>query len=192
MMASSGDDGASESISKRRPGREEIDRSSPAREPVGKKAASKPKEKVKVVDVEEGNGHAAEELHAEQLNGDHPAEDHSYNGHASSHSEPAAEADSEKVELNFPGSEILRAKFPHSFDVAEAVATDWIHDGQFNELPVENIVAKVAVQKGLRKAKELEKKVLTSPVTEKVATEALTYALKAQSLFNKLKSQLKK
>lgn len=100
------------------------------------------------------------------------------------------ETDREKVEINFRGSELLRAKFPKPFQVAEAVATDWIHNGTFENLPVGHPLAQWAAQKGLTKAKEMEKKVLESPALEKVAMEALTLGMKAQGLIQKIKAKV--
>jgi len=105
----------------------------------------------------------------------------------------ANEAKAPKIEINFPGSEVLKAKFPKSFKTAENVATDWLHDGKFEEIPMlEHPLAKAAVQQGLLKAKELEKKVMASPMTEKVAMQAFTYAMKAQNLVNQIRDQVKK
>lgn len=72
--------------------------------------------------------------------------------------EPAPEEPAQKVEINFPYSELLRAKVPQAFDLAEAVATDWVHDGRFEALPVGHPLAQLAAQVGFRKAKDLEKK----------------------------------
>lgn len=96
----------------------------------------------------------------------------------------------DKVEINFRGSELLRAKFPQPFKVAEAVATDWVHGGTFENLPVGHPLAQWAAQKGLTKAKEMEKKVLESPALEKVAMEALTFGMKAQGVFQKIKAKV--
>jgi hypothetical protein len=95
-----------------------------------------------------------------------------------------------RIDINFPGSEVLRAKFPKSFEAAESVATDWVNDGKFDQIPVGNPLAKAAVQQGLLKAKEIEKKVMASPLTEKVAVQAFTYAAKAQGFVNNLRSRV--
>lgn len=97
-----------------------------------------------------------------------------------------------KIEINFPGSELIRSKFPQPFEVAEAVATDWMNDGQFDKIPLQQPLAKSMAQQGLLKAKEIEKKVMASPTTEKIAMQAFTYAMKAQGLFNELKSKVNK
>jgi hypothetical protein len=98
----------------------------------------------------------------------------------------------DKIEINFPGSEVLRANFPKGFKTAEAVVTDWVNDGKFEDLPgVTNPLAKAAVQQGLIKAKKLEKKVMESPVTEKVTMQAVTYAMKAQALVKEIRDKVK-
>lgn len=102
------------------------------------------------------------------------------------------QSQSDKFEIKFSGSEILRAKFPKPFAVAESIATDWLKDGNFDELPVEHPLAKYFATKGLRKAKEIEKKVLESPVTEKVAMQALQAGMKAQDIVNQVRNKIKK
>lgn len=104
----------------------------------------------------------------------------------------AGQNQSGKFEIKFSGSEILRAKFPKPFAVAESIATDWLKDGSFDELPVDHPLAKYFATKGLRKAKEIEKKVLESPVTEKVAMQALQAGMKAQEIVNQVRSKIKK
>ena len=105
---------------------------------------------------------------------------------------PPSTEEKPKVEINFTGSEILRAQFPKTFAVFEKVATDWVHNGKFDGLPIPNPLAQTAAQIGLQKAKEIETKVLTSPVTEKVATQVLTAGMKAQSLVNEIKGKIKR
>lgn len=102
------------------------------------------------------------------------------------------EQEGPKVELNFKGSEILRAKFPKPFEVAEQIATDWVHDGRFEGLPLGHPLAQFFASKGLRKAKEIEKKVMESPVTEKLAMQALTAGMKAQEIINQVRTKVKK
>jgi hypothetical protein len=97
-----------------------------------------------------------------------------------------------KVEIKFFGSELLRSKVPKPFDVAEAVATDWVNNGNFEKLPIDHPLGHFALQKGLLKAKEIEKKVMESPMTEKVAMQVLTVGMKAQSLFEQVRSKIKK
>lgn len=97
-----------------------------------------------------------------------------------------------KIEIRFAGSEYLRAQFPKSFEVAETVASDWVNNGNFEGLPIDNPLAQFVASKGLQKAKEVEKKVLESPVTEKIAMKAFEVGLKAQSQIQELKKKLQK
>lgn len=64
----------------------------------------------------------------------------------------------EKVKINFPFSEIVRAKIPKVFDVAETAATQWKHNEKFENLGVPHPVGEIALAKALEKAKEVEKK----------------------------------
>lgn len=96
-----------------------------------------------------------------------------------------------KVEISFPGSEVLRAKWSKPFEVAEQVATDWVNDGNFEGLPLGHPVAQVLAAQGLKKAKQVEKKVVASGVIEKVATQALTVGMKAQQEINNIREQVK-
>lgn len=97
-----------------------------------------------------------------------------------------------KIELNFKGSEILRAKFPKPFEVAEQIATDWVQGGRFEGLPLGHPLAQYFAAKSLRKAKELEKKVMESPLTEKLAMQALTAGMKAQEIISQVRAKTKK
>lgn len=98
-----------------------------------------------------------------------------------------------KVEINFKGSELLRSRFPQPFNVAEAVATEWMKDGStFENLPINQPLAQWATQQSLIKAKELEKKVMESPAVEKAAMQALTLGMKAQTLVTQLRERLRK
>jgi uncharacterized membrane protein YfhO len=110
----------------------------------------------------------------------------------SANADSAEKIEVTKISIKFPGSDLIRARLPRPFDVAEAIATDWVNDGKFDKVPMSHPLAKVAVQQSLRKAKDVEKKVLASPVTEKVAMQAFTYAMKAQTLINEIKSKVKK
>lgn len=103
-----------------------------------------------------------------------------------------APTDEDKVEINFAGSELLRSRFPKPFEVAEAVATDWMKDGKFDHLPISHPLANWAAQQGLTKAKEIEKKVVESPRFEKAAMTALTMAMKAQATFEQLRAKVKR
>lgn len=101
------------------------------------------------------------------------------------------EPQEDKIEINFKGSEILRAKFPKPFEVVEQIATDWVQDGRFEGLPLGHPLAQYFAAKGLRKAKEIEKKVMESPVTEKVAMQALTAGMKAQDIINQVRLKVR-
>lgn len=97
------------------------------------------------------------------------------------------------ITLDFAGAEKLRQYFPQSVELAEKVATDWAHDGQFEGLPVGHPLAQYFVAKGLRRAKQVEKEVVASAYyekakeqVEKVATQAFLAAMKA----NEVKSQV--
>jgi hypothetical protein len=64
----------------------------------------------------------------------------------------------EEVKVEFPYSELVRAYVPKAMDVADKVATDWKKDGSFMNLGIENPYANMAMSLGLKKAKEIEKK----------------------------------
>ncbi len=68
------------------------------------------------------------------------------------------DTDQKKVELNFYGSEIIKNKAPQVFEFAETVATDWVNNGRFENIPISHPLAKAATAYGLRKAKNVEKK----------------------------------
>lgn len=84
--------------------------------------------------------------------------------HAASEPAPSTEEtftqeqSAERVRLDFYGSDILRAKAPKAFEVAETVVEEWKKDGQFEGLPVGHPLAQLAAAYGLRKAKKVEKK----------------------------------
>lgn len=64
----------------------------------------------------------------------------------------------EKVTIEFPYSEILRAKAPEAFELAEKVATDWKYEGDFTDLGIGHPVAGIVASQALQKAKNVEKK----------------------------------
>lgn len=108
-----------------------------------------------------------------------------------SQTQSQAQTDSKsKVEITFPGSEVIRSRFPLPFEIAEVVAADWINNGNFENLPVQHPLGKTVATKGLKKAKELEQKIMTSPTTEKAAMAVFGYAMKAQGIFNEIKSKV--
>ena len=69
-----------------------------------------------------------------------------------------AGSEPKKVELKFYGSEIIKDKAPQVFEFAETVATDWVNNGRFDNIPISHPLAKAATAYGLRKAKNVEKK----------------------------------
>lgn len=71
--------------------------------------------------------------------------------------EESATAD-EKVIIEFPYSELVRAKIPKAFDVVEKVATDWKNEGEFQDLGLPHPLADVVAAEALKKAKQVEKK----------------------------------
>lgn len=73
---------------------------------------------------------------------------------------PAEEtaAEKPKVTIEFPYSELIRAKVPKAFEVAEKVATDWKHEGDFTDVGIEHPMAGIVAQQALQKAKDVEKK----------------------------------
>ena len=164
---------AEERAEKRRPGRNENSNDKVA------------KTKISVVEVEPMTDM---NMSSENNNsGDHSEAD----SHAAASAASSSASAVNKIEINFPGSEVLRAKFPKSFEAAESVVTDWVNDGKFDEIPeMGHPLAKAALQHGLLKAKEIEKKVMSSPVTEKVTMQAFSYAMKAQNLVNQLKTKV--
>lgn len=61
-------------------------------------------------------------------------------------------------DLKFPGHEVFKSRLPKALQLAEAVAEEWKKDGDFNGLPVGHPITQVALGLGLRKAKDIEKK----------------------------------
>lgn len=72
--------------------------------------------------------------------------------------ESAEQPERKKVHIEFPYSEVVRAKVPKAFEVAENVAEEWVNNGNFENIPVGHPLAQITVAAGLRKAKEVEKK----------------------------------
>ena len=73
------------------------------------------------------------------------------------HQQEAVEA-SQKVHLEFYGSQALRQKAPQAFELAEAVAEEWVKDGNFQKLPLTSPLAQLVAAVSLQSAKRLEKK----------------------------------
>lgn len=169
---------------KRRPGRDHEDEMSEEMQAAKGPEAAQDVAVVNVHDEEMGADEATASA-AETHSGDHKY------ASAEAHHEEAPHSE-DKVELHFYGSEILRAKFPKAFEVAESVATDWMHNGDFEGLPLGHPLAQYFAAKGLKKAKEVEKKVMESPVTEKVAMQALQAGMKAQEMINQIREKVQK
>ncbi len=166
----------------------------PGRDPEMQPAPGDVHGDVTVVDVEKSH-ESAESIATSVRKDDVTAEEVSADAGSSRGEAPemeSPEVNGPKVELNFKGSEILRGKFPKAFEVAEQVATDWVHDGRFEGLPLGHPLAQYFAAKGLRRAKEIEKKVMESPVTEKLAMQALTAGMKAQEIINQVRSRARK
>lgn len=81
-----------------------------------------------------------------------PSEEDTYGQH-----NPNQE-DRKKIHIEFPYSELVRSKVPKAFEVAENVAEEWVNNGNFENIPVGHPLAQITVAAGLRKAKEVEKK----------------------------------
>lgn len=171
-----------EKKAKRRPGRE-TQNTENATEPNSHEASN---ENVKVVDVETGDVTGGDSVHAtatEQVAQESTQE---------SFQSFSSDSQDSKIEIKFAGSELVRAKFPKPFEVAETIATDWVNNGRFEGLPLGHPLAQYFAAKGLRKAKEMERKVLESPVTEKLAMQALTAGMKAQEIISQVREKIKK
>lgn len=59
------------------------------------------------------------------------------------------------------GAQILKSKFPKSFGIAEKVVDEWVSDGDFKDLPIETPLVQFYVGEGLRRVKDVEKKIET-------------------------------
>ncbi len=99
----------------------------------------------------------------------------------SSESESSFQSSSSQERIQFEGADLLRHRFPKSFEFAEVLVTNWVKDGNFQDLPVPNDMAKMAVVQGLRSAKQLEKNIMNSPAFEKLALQTMETALHVQA-----------
>jgi hypothetical protein len=67
-----------------------------------------------------------------------------------------------KIQIDFPYSNLIRDKVPKVFEVAETVAEEWVNDGTFEKVleavPAAHPLTQITVAAGLRKAKDVEKK----------------------------------
>ncbi len=85
------------------------------------------------------------------------------NNNSDENEKPAEEisennTEKEKVTIEFPYSELIRSKAPKPFEIAEKVATDWKHEGDFTDLGITHPVAGIVASQALQKAKDVEKK----------------------------------
>lgn len=88
---------------------------------------------------------------APEVEADHSQDEGPFEAHAMDEEE-------QEVKLDFPYAGLVRAYAPKAMDVADKVATDWKKDGSFMNLGIDNTYANMAVSMGLKKAKEIEKK----------------------------------
>ncbi len=147
---------------KRRPGRDPLEESETQAE-----------SKIKVMDVEK-----------EKVTSTAPS--------ASKAHEPFTAQNPDRRKVTFPGSESIRTLQPLLFDLAETIYNDWLDERDFSNLPIRNSQIREKVQSGLLTAKGIEKKLLESPTTEKVLTQVLTYAFKAQETYKNFEKKWKK
>lgn len=85
--------------------------------------------------------------------------------------------------FNFFGAEIIRSRAPKAVELAEKVTGDWLQDGDFSELPINQPIVQFYLGEGLRKAKETEKKVIAKVESSNVVPVA---KMVAESLISKI------
>ena len=77
-------------------------------------------------------------------------------------SEEASTSKKEKVKIDFPFSDAVRAQIPKVFETAESVATEvkhqWKTEGDFSNLGLPHPMADMVAKEALQKAKQVEKK----------------------------------
>lgn len=96
-----------------------------------------------------------EDTFVENLNENH----HNHEGPDGFEATQKKESPFKRLRLNIKGQEILNLETPDKVvELMDAVVEEWKTDGSFNSIPVANPVALVLAAKGLRKAKEIEKK----------------------------------
>jgi hypothetical protein len=81
------------------------------------------------------------------------AETHAETSHAHSHT-----SSKKKVKMEFMGSDLLKKNAPQAYELAEAVAEEWVNDGNFQKLPLKHPMAQLVATIGLQSAKKVEKK----------------------------------
>lgn len=97
------------------------------------------------------------------------------------------EAPKEKIKIEFPYSELARAKAPKVFEVAETVANQWVNNEKFENLGLPHPIAEVAAVKALEKAKEVEKKLEEKGVITAAKMGVEIAKLQAQAFLQKIK-----
>jgi len=107
----------------------------------------------------------------------------------STQSEKAAEQApvKEKIKIEFPYSDLARAKAPKVFEVAETVANQWVNNEKFENLGLPHPIAEVAAVKALEKAKEVEKKLEEKGVITAAKMGVEIAKLQAQAFLQKIK-----
>lgn len=103
------------------------------------------------------------------------------------HDEAAKDAEKEKVKIDFPFSDLVRARIPKFFEVAETAATQWKHNEKFENLGVPHPVGEIALSKALEKAKEVEKKLEEKGVISAAKMGIAVAKIQAQDLIKKFK-----
>ena len=92
-----------------------------------------------------------------------------------------------KVTIEFPYSELVRAQVPKAFEMAEKVATDWKHEGDFTDLGIKHPVARVVASQALKKAKDVEKKLEEKGVFSMAKMGLAIAKAQVENLKNKIK-----
>lgn len=101
-----------------------------------------------------------------------------------------AESEMDRIQLRFPGDTIVKRGFPKTFHLTEEIVNGWASGGNFETLPISNPFIRYAAKSSLKKAKQVETKVLESPVTEKVITKVFEAGFKAQMTIEEVRSRL--
>lgn len=68
----------------------------------------------------------------------------------------------------FPGRDYLSSRFPESIALLDRVASEWVHDGNFDFLPIPNKKAKSLIVGGFNWARSLESRIVKKQILPKV------------------------
>lgn len=190
----------------------EVTQASPKRRPAQEAAETVHTEEIKVVKVQNHLAGEAESLQAHHQESSSQTESgpssasHQEGASVQSSSEAAStqadqepfyqssqdtEGFEERIHLRFPGDTVVKRSLPTVFGLAESVVNEWAHNGSFDSLPIKNPFVRYATKTGLKKAKEVETKVLESPVTEKVITKVFEAGFKAQMTLDEIRDRFK-